>query len=242
MRLRKIEAFKLNKTQLERQKPKKGLSKPVKFIIFVLIMLSPLIVWKAITFNAVYANGIVMGQLELEMTGVKISKILSGVDGEITELYGEKGQRVKEGSVLAVIKVKPAEGSHEYDSVEIRSQGDEVIVSKRREIGDFVKNGDVVYGVLPVGTYWIEVFIPEKYIDQLYIGQKAIVFTSSPRRKFAGKVDFISAEVETMPKIFSPYHFSPKRVFVARISLADKNMPPGLLKFGMTVKCKMYKK
>lgn len=239
MRLRKIEAFQPTKSQVERQRPKKGLPKIAKFLIFILIMFSPVFIWKALTYNAVYANGIVMGQLELEMAGVEFSKITSGVDGEITELYAEKGQRVERESLLAVIKT---EKNGEIGYVKVRSHGEEVIIEKNKKVGDFVKKGDVIYGVLPVGMYWVEAFVPERYINEVSIGEKAEVHTISPRKKLKGKIDSVSAEVETMPKMFSRYHFSPKRVFVARISLTDKNIPPGLLKFGMTVKCKIYKR
>ena len=104
------------------------------------------------------------------------------------------------------------------------------------------KAGDVLYEVLPVGTYWIEAFVPEKYIGELFVGEKAVIYTISPRRKFTGKVDSISAEIETMPKMFSQYHFSPKRVFSARISLVDKEILPGILRFGMRVRCKIFKR
>ena len=100
----------------------------------------------------------------------------------------------------------------------------------------------MIYGVLPVGAYWVEAFIPEKYIHQVRMGGKAVIFEGSSRKRFSGKIDSVSAEIETMPKMFSMYHFSPKRVFTARISLTDKEIPPDILKFGMRVKCKIYKR
>jgi len=239
MRLRKIESFQPTKSQIDRQKPAKGLPKPVKFLLFILIMFSPLVIWKAMTYNSVYANGIVMGQLELEMAGLEFSKILSDVDGEITELPAQKGQRVNRGSLLAVIKTA---GDDKTDYVEIRAGDEELIVADNKKVGDFVKKGDEIYGVLPVGTYWIEAFVPEKYMGEVSMDKEAEIYTTSPRKKFKGKIDSISAEVETMPKMFSRYNFSPKRVFVVRISLTDESIPAGLLKFGMTVKCKIHKK
>ncbi len=239
MRLRKIESFQPTKNQLDRRTSKKGLPKSVKIFIFILIMFLPVLAWKALTYNAIYTNGIIMGQLELEMAGVEFLKIRSDVDGEIVELPSEKGHRVKNGSLLAVIK---SEKEGKVDYVEMRSADEELIVSENRKVGDFVKKGDVIYGVLPVGKYWVETFVPERYINMVSIGKKADVYTISPRKKIEGKIDSVSAEVETMPKMFSRYHFSPKRVFTARISLTDKNIPPNLLKFGMTVKCKIHKR
>ncbi len=239
MRLRKIEAFDPTKTQTERQKPKKALPKYIKFLIFILIMFSPVFIWKALTFNAISCNGIVMGQLELELGKVAVSEIKAPVDGAVSELYANSGSRVQKGSLLAVIK---SEKDGTEAVIDIRASEEWVIISEVRRVGDYVKAGDVLYEVLPVGTYWIEAFVPEKYIGELSVGGKAFVYTISPRKKFTGKVDFISAEVETMPKMFSQYHFSPKRVFGARISLVDKKIPPGLLRFGMRVRCKIFKR
>jgi len=173
------------------------------------------------------------------MAGVEFKKIRSSRDGEIIELPAQKGGRVEKGSLLAVIKT---EKDGKTDLVEMRSEHEELIVGENRKVGDFVKKGDVIYAVLPVGTYWVEAFVPERYMSEVSIEKKAEVYTISPRKKLKGKIDSISAEVEAMPKMFSRYHFSPKRVFIARISLTDKNIPPDLLKFGMTVKCKIYKK
>ncbi|MDP8299195.1 MAG: HlyD family efflux transporter periplasmic adaptor subunit [Candidatus Tantalella remota] len=241
MRLRKIEAFNPTKTQAERQKGKKGLPKTAKFLIFILVMASPFIIWKAMTFNAIYSNGIVMGQLELEMGKLTASEITSPVAGEITELYAETGDRIEKGSLLAVIEptALPEEKSSRAN---IRAKAEEVIVNKYRKVGDTVAKGDAVYGTLPVGAYWVEAFVPEKYINQLSIGKRAQVFTPSSRNKFNGRIDAVSAEIETMPKMFAKYYFSPKRVFRVRISFTDKKIPPDFLKFGMTVKCKLYKR
>ena len=237
--MRKIESFTPTKTQAERQKAKKSLPRAAKFLIFVLVMLSPLIIWKALTYNVIYCNGIVMGQMELELSDLNFTEIKSPAGGEIAELYAEKGDRVEGGSLLAIIKEIKDDG---VNYVKIRAKNEAVIIDKNRRVGDFVAKDDTIYGVLPVGIYWIEAFVPEKYINQLFIGQKAVVFTGSPRRQFEGKIDFIAAEIESMPKMFSIYYYSPKRVFRARISLSGKKIPPGILKFGMSVRCKIHKK
>jgi len=239
MRLRKIEGFDPNKAQIERQKPKKALPKYIKFLIFLLIMFSPVFVWKALTFNTISCNGIVMGQLELELGKVVISEIKTSVDGKISELYANRGSRVQKGSLLAVIK---SEKDGREVITDIRASEEWVIISEVKRVGDYIKTGEVLYEVLPVGLYWIEAFVPEKYMGEISMGKRALVYTISPHKRFTGKIDFISAEIETMPKMFSQYHFSPKRVFSARISFVDKKIPPGALKFGMRVKCKIFKR
>jgi len=237
MRLRKVEAFRPDQTQLKRQSPKKPIFGIIKFLIFILILLLPVAIWKSINYDLIRCNGIVMGQMELEMGELKSSQIISDLEGEIIELYAESGDRVQKGSLLAVIK--PSEGG--TTSHALRPENEVVVVNKNKRVGDFVKKGDVIYEVLPVGVYWIEAFVPEKYINQLSVGQKAQIYTTSPYKTCNGKIDFISAEVENMPKMFLQYYYSPKRVFRARISLVEQKMSLDFLKFGLAVKCKIFK-
>ncbi len=238
MRLRKVETFRPDQTQLKRQSPRKPILGIIKFLIFILILLLPVAIWKSINHDVIRCNGIVMGQMELEMGELKPSQIISGLEGEIVELYAESGDRVQKGSLLAIIKPS---GGGTADHAYLRPENEVVVVSKNKKVGDFVKKGDVVYEVLPVGVYWIEAFVPEKYINQLSVGQKAQVYITSPYKIFNGKIDFISAEVENMPKMFLQYYYSPKRVFRARISLVEQKMPLDFLKFGLAVKCKIFK-
>ena len=238
MRLRKVETFTPGQTQLKRQSPKRPVLGIIKFLIFILILLLPVAVWKSINYDLIRCNGIVMGQLELEMGELKPAQITSDLEGEIVELYAESGDRVQKGSQLAVIKPS---GGGRPGHVNLKLEQEVVVINKSKRIGDFVNKGDLIYEVLPVGVYWIEAFVPEKYINQISVGQKAQVYTTSPYKLFDGKVDFISAEVENMPKMFLQYYYSPKRVFRARISLVEQKVPLDFLKFGLAVKCKIFK-
>gem|GEM_PF-1542118 len=242
MRIRKIESFIPNKTQAERQTQSANpIPKMVKVLIFVIVLLAPLIIWKTANFGVVRCHGIVMGQLELGLEKLSLIDVKSSVDGEILELYAEKGDRVSTESTLATIRPATATPQEIASNgiIKIKAHREMLIVDKLKKVGDTVKEGDAIYGVLPVGQYWIEAFIPEKLINHLQIGNQAVVSIPAARKKFRGKIDFISAEIETLPKMFARSFYRPTSVFRARISFLDKHIPQDILKIGMSVKCRI---
>ncbi len=239
MRLRKIEAFTVNKAQAERQSPKKGLPKIVKFVFFIIFLATPFVVWRFLTLDTLFVNGVVMGPMQLEMENMDLSSITSPIDGKISQLYAETGARVEEGSTIALIKASDEAGGLSKD---IRASYEMVIVKKNKSVGDIVNKGDVIYSVTKPKRYWIDAFVPARFINNVRVGQEAEVWSSIKDKKIKGKIEFVYAEIDQMPKMFSRYYYLPEKVFKVRIFPLDASDDFNkYFKFGMSVHCKIFK-
>jgi cobalt-zinc-cadmium efflux system membrane fusion protein len=94
------------------------------------------------------------------------------------------------------------------------------VIQKHAAVGESVTAGEPVFQVADMGTFWLDVSIPESNIARVRLGDPVrAVFTAFPGREFAGPIIWISPSVN--PET---------RMVAARARLANE---AGLLKEGL---------
>jgi|688.fasta_scaffold03399_24 HlyD family secretion protein len=142
----------------------------------------------------------------------------------------------------ATANLKQAEASHGvalknlYDT-EVYAPSDGTILTRVREPGSVVREGDSVYTLSILSPVWIRAFVSEQDLGRIYPGMPAEVFTDS-RKGFAykGKIGFISPVAEFTPKTVETTQLRTDLVYRLRIYVDNPDW--GLLQ-GMPVTVKL---
>ena len=99
------------------------------------------------------------------------------------------------------------------------------------EAGELVSPGATVLTVSEIDSVHVVVYVTEKDLGRVLLGQEASVTTdTAPGRAFKGRVTFISPEAEFTPKNIQTREDRVKLVFGIKIEILN---PEGLLKPGM---------
>jgi|SRR6056297_179174 len=113
----------------------------------------------------------------------------------------------------------------------IRSPIDGLIVEKINEKGGFVNPGSLVYTVSDIKNMEVYIYIPEKDLGYLKVGQEVKIFSDTyPEKGFNGKIYYISEEAEFTPKNVQTKEDRVKLVFKIKIKVKNENR---ILKSGM---------
>jgi len=106
-----------------------------------------------------------------------------------------------------------------------------LILERNVEAGEVVFPGMVVMTIGDTRRPWVRVYIGERDIGKVRIGQEAFVTTDAyPRRKFPGTLRYIANEAEFTPKNIQTREERVKLVYEARVYLSNEE---GILKPGM---------
>jgi HlyD family secretion protein len=115
-----------------------------------------------------------------------------------------------------------------------------IILTRVREPGSVVREGDPVYTLSIVSPVWIRAFIPEPLLGVVYPNMQAEVFTNTENGPtYKGHVGFISPVAEFTPKTVETTELRTDLVYRLRI-IADN--PDQGLRQGMPVTVKLYRK
>lgn len=111
------------------------------------------------------------------------------------------------------------------------------ILTRIREPGTVVKEGDPVYTLSLISPIWIRAFVPEQALGLIYPGMHARVYTDS-RQNYAyqGKIGFISPVAEFTPKTVETTDLRTDLVYRLRIYIDN---PDWGLRQGMPVTVKL---
>jgi HlyD family secretion protein len=85
------------------------------------------------------------------------------------------------------------------EDTEIRAPNNGVILTRAREPGAVVAQGNTVYTLMLDRPIWIRTYVDEPALGWIHPGQKAIVLTDSGS-KYEGWIGFISPQAEFTPK------------------------------------------
>jgi len=108
-----------------------------------------------------------------------------------------------------------------------------VVLEKNVEVGEVVFPAMVLMTIGDLRRPWVRVYIGERDIGKVRLGQKALVATDAyPERRFPGTLRYIAHEAEFTPKNIQTRQERVKLVFEARVYL---NNEEGILKPGMPV-------
>lgn len=97
--------------------------------------------------------------------------------------------------------------------------------------GEFVSPGAALFTILDSEDLWIKVYISEKDLPRIKIGQKADVFVDAyPGKSFKGEVSHISAKAEFTPKNLQTTEERVNMVFAVKIRITEgkEQLKPGL--------------
>lgn len=154
-----------------------------------------------------------LAQLELLKNGATIQAV------KAAESAVEQAKAAYDQAMLSLSKhniASPVKGTLLYKNV---------------NVGDIVMPGTSIGTVSDLSELWIKVFIPQKNINAVKLGQEVIVRTISlPKVRIRGKITFISSEAEFTPKNIETTEAKENTVFKVKIKILDNvdKLRPGM--------------
>jgi HlyD family secretion protein len=108
---------------------------------------------------------------------------------------------------------------------------DGVVLEKNLEVGEMAFPGSVILTLAELTKPWIKIYVAEKKLGFVKLGQKALVTVDTfLNRKFEGKVVSISSKAEFTPKTIQTKDERVKLMFAVKIILnnPDFSLKPGM--------------
>lgn len=113
----------------------------------------------------------------------------------------------------------------------IKSPLSGLVTSRVKEKGEFVLPGTTVITISLLDPVFLKLYIPEKEVGQINLGQEVEVFIDAfPERPFSGRIIFISPEAEFTPRNIQTKDDRVKLVFAVKVEIPN---PEGWLKPGL---------
>ncbi len=111
-----------------------------------------------------------------------------------------------------------------------------VVTEKLVEKGEIIAPRTPVAVVADLDRAWADVFVPERTVPRIRLGQTATVFTDAGGAGIEGRVTWISPKAEFTPRNVQTAEERSKLVYRVRISVDNKE---GVLKQGMPVEAEI---
>jgi len=205
-------------------------------------------------------QGTLMGTLETQPWKDQVEEAQANIQGIEANLanselvYTRRAQLVEEGAVsqeefdnalasrdsfLAnLLEAKAALGValKNLEDIQLYCPNDGTILTRIREPGAVVREGDPIYTLSLVSPVWVRAYVPEPLLGQIYYGMKAEVITDKGPT-YEGHIGFISPVAEFTPKTVETTELRTDLVYRLRI-IADN--PDRYLKQGMPVTVKLH--
>ena len=172
----------------------------------------------------------------LELAGV--SQLDIGVrQKEVQRLQDEKARllasRAVAQSQAEAAQARVREMQAVASDTEIRAPADGTIINKLVEQGELVASGTPIATLIDLSDIYVRVYIPEKAIGLIRIGNPARIFADAfPQKFFTSKVVEVSQQAEFTPKEVHTQEERTKLVFGVKVKIDN---PEGYLKPGMPV-------
>lgn len=114
----------------------------------------------------------------------------------------------------------------------IRASFDGVVTVRHHEPGEIVAPGIPVLTVMNPNDRWVRIYIPERNIGAVHLGQKATITADTwPDKHYGGEVVYIASEAEFTPKNVQTTEERVKLVYAVKVRITDD--PKFELKPGM---------
>ncbi len=134
-------------------------------------------------------------------------------------------------SQIEVAKSTVALADISLDYTLLRAPFAGTLTSRNVEPGEVVTSGREVLTLADLTTVYLKIFVDERELGKVKIGQTADVKTDTfPDKVYKGRVSFISPQGEFTPKIIQTHKERVKLVYLVKISIPN---PDGELKSGM---------
>ena len=188
------------------------------------------------------------GTLELteHVLGAKVS-------GRVTTLAVDEGGKVHSGELIATLD-RYAQSKKDYErATALFNQGgasrqaveyaqlameDQMIVSpvtgvvlvKVHEAGEVVGSGSAVVVVGDMSRYWVRIFVPERFINRVRMGDLAKIKFDGSKDPVTGRVGFIASQAEFTPRNVQTAEERILQTFAVKIEISE---PPDFLRPGV---------
>ena len=123
------------------------------------------------------------------------------------------------------------------DDTDIIAPNDGTVLTRVREIGAIVAEGQLVYTVALDNPVWVRTYVAEADLGKIYPGQEAVILTDSGGH-YKGKIGFISPQAEFTPKNVETKQLRTDLVYRLRVII---DQPDNGLRQGMPVTVKIKK-
>lgn len=124
-----------------------------------------------------------------------------------------------------------------FKDTEIYAPSSGTIINKLVEEGELVAQGTPIATLVDLSDLYVKVYIPEKDIGKIRLGNPARIYTDAfPGKSSTGKVTEISEKAEFTPKEVHMKEERTKLVFGVKVGIEN---PEGYLKPGMPVDVKI---
>lgn len=108
------------------------------------------------------------------------------------------------------------------DKAEILAPVKGIATSVNVEPGEIVNPGAALVTISDLSDLWVEVYVPEKYLDRVNVGDEALIaITSLPDKNFKGKVTFIASEAEFTPEKANTREERADTVFKVKVKITE---------------------
>ncbi len=140
------------------------------------------------------------------------------------EVVAARAQLAQAQATLTLVQAQ-------YDNTILRAPMAGLVVTKSVEVGDVVPAGQRLLSIAYLDRVWIRVFVPERTVPRVRVGQAANVLVDAfPGRPFAGTVTEISQQAEFTPRNVQTQEERVKLVFGVKVTLQnpDRALKPGM--------------
>jgi len=158
----------------------------------------------------------------LDAASARLKLLQSGTKEETIRVLRTNVEQAQKAAQLAQANL---------DKAKILAPVSGIASSVNVEKGEIVNQGASLVTILDLDNLWVEVYVPEKYLDRVNVGDQAMIsITAVPGREFKGKVTFIASEAEFTPEKANTEEERADTVFKVRVKILEElaKFKPGM--------------
>lgn len=121
---------------------------------------------------------------------------------------------------------------NQIDKCKIKTPINGIIQTFNFKKGELISTGGVLATVIDIKNLWVKIYIPEKELHKITLGQELNILTDSETQStIKGKVIYISPEAEFTPKNVESKENKEEMVFEVKLKILDNDnsLKPGML-------------
>lgn len=121
---------------------------------------------------------------------------------------------------------------NQLDKCKIKAPIDGIIGTLNFKKGELLSPGGVIATVIDMNNLWVKIYVPEKQLHKVNLGQELNILTDSKTKSpIKGRVIYISPEAEFTPKNVESKENKEEMVFEVKLKVLseDTSLKPGML-------------
>jgi HlyD family secretion protein len=173
--------------------------------------------------------------------------------GRLASIAVEEGQSVKKGQEIASLeRYEQAKRDYErlgqllktggarlqdyeharlaMDEQRVVSPVDGIVLVKAREAGEVIAAGAPIATIGDTSSLWMRIYVPEKMIGRVRVGDPATVRLDGVSREYPARVSFVSPETQFTPRNVQTPEERVTQTFAVKVRLEEKaeGLRPGV--------------